>query len=180
MNINPKELYCLLAEHTKLELDLINSFVIDSTLSNSLLHHLYCITSVPPLHNVYLTRQSKSTWLGYIWNTCRGSSMIPQMTRQLLCTGIKCSLGTTTHTRLPITTDLLHFLKTQLWNDASYSFLEKRLLWSGFTLAFMVFSGPVNLCHRACSGQVSSSQLRTTITIDLQQSRTKINPFRQG
>ena len=111
----------VLIKHTKLELDFINSFVTDSTFRNSLLHHLYCITSVPPLHIVYLTRRSKSTWLGYIWNTSRGSSMIPQMIRQLLCTGIKCSLGTITYIHLPITTDLLHSLKLQLRNDASYS-----------------------------------------------------------
>ena len=78
---------------------------------------------------------------------------------QLLCTGIKRSQGTTSRTRLPITTDLLRSLKTQLRNDPSYSLLEKRLLWSAFTLAFMASLGPVNLRHKACSGRMSSSQL---------------------
>ena len=58
---------------------------------------------------------------------------------QLLCTGIKRSKGTTSHTRLPITIDLLCSLKTQLRNDSSYSLLEKRLLWSAFTLALYGF-----------------------------------------
>ena len=78
---------------------------------------------------------------------------------QLLCTGIKRSQGTTSRTRLPITIDLLRSLKTQLRNDSSYSLLEKRLLWSAFTLAFMASSGPENLRHQACSGRMSSSQL---------------------
>ena len=78
---------------------------------------------------------------------------------QLLCTGIKCSQGKTSHTHLPITIDLLRSLKTQLRNDSSYSLLEKRLLWSAFTLAFMASLGPVNFRHQACSGQMSSSQL---------------------
>ena len=78
---------------------------------------------------------------------------------QLLCTGIKRSQGTTSRTHLPITIDLLRSLKTQLRNDSSYSLLEKRLLWSAFTLLFMASLGPVNLRHQACSGRMSSSQL---------------------
>ena len=58
---------------------------------------------------------------------------------QLLCTGIKRSQGTTSRTCLPITIDLLHSLKTELRNNPSYSLLEKRLLWSAFTLAFYGF-----------------------------------------
>ena len=58
---------------------------------------------------------------------------------QLLCTGIKRSQGTTSRRRLPITIDLLRSLKTQLWNDSSYSVLEKRLMWSVFTLGYYGF-----------------------------------------
>ena len=96
---------------------------------------------------------------------------------QLLCTGIKRSQETTTHSRLPITIDLLRSLKAQLRNDASYSLLEKRLLWSAFTLAFYGFLR---------ASEFTSSSLQwldiqfstTTITIDLRQSKT--DPFRQG
>ena len=66
----------LFIEHTDLELDLINTLVANSTFSNSLLHHLHCVTSVFLLHNVYLTR---STWLGYACKTWREGSMISQM-----------------------------------------------------------------------------------------------------
>ena len=59
----------------------------------------------------------------------------PTDNKLLQLTGIKRSQGTTSRTRLPITIDLLRSLKTQLRNDSSYSLLEKRLLWSAFTLA---------------------------------------------
>ena len=96
---------------------------------------------------------------------------------QLLCTGIKRSQGTTSRTRLPITVDLLRSLKTQLWNNPSYSLLEKRLLWSAFTLAFY--------CSLRAS-EFTSSSLQwsdvqfsaTTVAIDLRQSKT--DPFRRG
>ena len=58
--------------------------------------------------------------------------------------------------------------------------VEKRLLWSVCTLAFMASSGPVNLFHQACGGRMSSSQLPATITIDLRQSKTRTNSFRRG
>ena len=57
----------------------------------------------------------------------------------LLCKGIKHSQGTTRRTRLPITINILHTLKTKLREESSYSLLEKRLLWSAFTLAFYGF-----------------------------------------
>ena len=96
---------------------------------------------------------------------------------QLLCTGIKRSQGTTSRTRLPITIDLLCSLKTQLRNDSSYSLLEKRLLWSAFTLAFYGFLR---------ASEFTSSSLQwldvqfsaTTVAIDLRQSKT--DPFRRG
>ena len=58
---------------------------------------------------------------------------------QLLCTGIKRSQGAGSRTRLLITVNLLRTLKTQLRSDDSYLLLEKRLLWSAFTLAFYGF-----------------------------------------
>ena len=96
---------------------------------------------------------------------------------QLLCTGIKRSQGTTTRSRLPITINLLRSLKTQLQNDASYSLLEKRLLWSAFTLAFYGFLRASEFT--SSSLQWSDIQFSTTtITIDLRQSKT--DPFRRG
>ena len=93
------------------------------------------------------------------------------------CDGIKRSQGTTSCTRLPITIDLLRSLKTQLRNDSSYSLLEKRLLWSAFTLDFYGFLR---------ASEFTSSSLQwldvqfsaTTVAIDLRQSKT--DPFRRG
>ena len=87
---------------------------------------------------------------------------------QLICTGIKRSQGTTNCTRLPITIDLLRSLKTQLQlrNDSSYSLLEKRLLWSAFTLAFYGFlraSEFTSLSLQWLDVQFSA----TTVAIDL-------------
>ena len=96
---------------------------------------------------------------------------------QLLCTGIKRSQGTTSRTRLPITIDLLRSLKTQLRNDSSYSLLEKRLLWSAFTLAFYGFLRASEFT--SSSLQWSDVQFSaTTIAVDLRQSKT--DPFRRG
>ena len=96
---------------------------------------------------------------------------------QLLCSGIERSQGTTTHSRLPITIDLLRSLKTQLRNDASYSLLERGLLWSAFTLAFYGFLRASEFT--SSSLQWSDIQFSTTtITIDLRQSKT--DPFRRG
>ena len=44
---------------------------------------------------------------------------------QLLCTGIKCSQGETSHTHLPITINILRALKNQLRSEESYSLQEK-------------------------------------------------------
>ena len=96
---------------------------------------------------------------------------------QRLCTGIKHSQGTTSRTRLPITIDLLRSIKTQLRNDSSYSLLEKRLLWSAFTLAFYGFLRASKFT--SSSLQWSDVQFSaTTVTIDLRQSKT--DPFRRG
>ena len=53
----------------------------------------------------------------------------------LLCTGIKRVQGIQTHSRLPITINILQTLKSQLRQDSSFSALEKRLPWAAFTLA---------------------------------------------
>ena len=96
---------------------------------------------------------------------------------QLLCTGIKRSQGTTSRTHLPITIDLLRSLKTPLWNDSSYSLLEKRLLWSAFTQAFYGFLRASEFT--SSSLQWSDVQFSaTTVAIDLRQSKT--DPFRRG
>ena len=96
---------------------------------------------------------------------------------QHLCTGIKRSQGTTSRTCLPITIDLLRSLKTQLRNDSSYSLLEKRLLWSAFTLAFYGFLRASEFM--SSSLQWSDVQFSaTTVAIDLLQ--FKIDPFRRG
>ena len=85
--------------------------------------------------------------------------------------------GTTSRTRLPITIDLLRSLKTQLQNDSSYSLLEKRLLWSAFTLAFYGFLRASEFT--SSSLQWSDVQFSaTTVAIDLRQSKT--DPFRRG
>ena len=96
---------------------------------------------------------------------------------QLLCTGIKRSQGGTSRTRLPITVNILRTLKNQLRSEESYSLLEKRLLWSAFTLAFYAFL-------RASEFTASNLQWSdinfspTSVTIHLQQSKT--DPFRRG
>ena len=58
---------------------------------------------------------------------------------RLLCKGIKRYHGTNRRTRLPITINILRTLKCKLREETSYSLLEKRLLWSAFTLAFYGF-----------------------------------------
>lgn len=57
----------------------------------------------------------------------------------LLCTGIKRFQGDNPRQRLPITINILKALKTELSGNSSYSLIEKRLLWSAFTLAFYGF-----------------------------------------
>ena len=121
--------FYILVKHTKLEFGLINSFVTNLTFSNSLLHYLatlrYFCTSIVQLYISYKTIK-----------VCLAGIHVEHLEKgfhdptndellQLLCTRIKCSQGTTTCTHLPITTDQLHSLKTQLHNDASYSLLEK-------------------------------------------------------
>ena len=68
---------------------------------------------------------------------------------QLLCKGIKQSQGDTSRLRLPITINILKVLKSQLQIDSSYTLLEKRLLWSAFTLAFYGF---LRASEFACCG----------------------------
>ena len=95
----------------------------------------------------------------------------------LLCKGIKQSQGDTSRPRLPITINVLKALKTQLRNSSYYPLVEKRLLWSVFTVAFYAFLR---------AGEFTDSSLQwcdvqsspTTITIHLRQSKT--DPFRRG
>lgn len=96
---------------------------------------------------------------------------------RLLCTGIKRTQGDTSRQRLPITINILKALKTQLRNDSSYSLVEKRLLWSAFTLAFYGF---LRASEYASSNLLwSDIQLTpSTVTILLRQSKT--DPFRHG
>ena len=96
---------------------------------------------------------------------------------RLLCKGIKRSQGDTSRPQLPVTINVLKALKTQLRNSSCYSLVEKRLLWSAFTLAFYAFLR---------AGEFTDSSLQwcdvqsspTTITIHLRQSKTDL--FRCG
>lgn len=58
---------------------------------------------------------------------------------RLMCKGIKPFHGTNRHTSLPITINILRTLKCKFTEETSYSLLEKRPLWSVFTLAFYGF-----------------------------------------
>ena len=101
--------------------------------------------------------------------------MTPQTISCCKLLALKPSQGTTSRTRLPITIDLLRSLKIQLRNDSSYSLLEKRLLWSAFTLAFYGFLRASEFT--SSSLQWSDVQFSaTTVAIDLRQSKT--DPFR--
>ena len=57
----------------------------------------------------------------------------------MLCKGIKRLQGDTTTLRLPIKIDTIWMLKDQLHHSHQYSLVEKRLLWSTFTVAFYGF-----------------------------------------
>ena len=96
---------------------------------------------------------------------------------RLLCKGIKRSQGDTSRQRLPITIHMLKALKTQLRKSSHYSPVEKRLLWSAFTLTFYAFlqAGEFTGSSLQWSDVQSSS---TTITIHLSQSKT--DQFRRG
>ena len=87
------------------------------------------------------------------------------------------SQGDTSRQRLPITINVLKALKNQLRNSSHYSPVEKRLLWSAFTLAFYAFlrAGEFTGLSLQWSDVQSSS---TTITIHLRQSKT--DSFRRG
>ena len=95
---------------------------------------------------------------------------------RLLCKGIKRSQGDTSRPWLPVTINVLKALKTQLWNSSYYSLVEKRLLWSAFTLAFYTFLQAEEFTDSSLQwSDVQSSP--TTITIHLRQSKT--DPFRR-
>ena len=88
--------------------------------------------------------------------------------------GNKRSQGDTSRPRLPVTINVLKDLKTQLRNSSYFSLVEKRLLWSAFTLAFYTFlqAGEFTDSSLQWSDMQSST---TTITMHLRQS--KIDPF---
>ena len=95
----------------------------------------------------------------------------------LLCKGIKRSQGTTRRTRLPITINILRTLKTKLREESSYSLLEKRLLWSAFTLAFYGFLRASEFATPDLSW--SNVQLNPNkVVVFIQQSKT--DPFCNG
>lgn len=80
------------------------------------------------------------------------------------------------HTHLPITVARLFSLKTELWDDASYSLLYKGCDGQHLHWLFMASSGPVNLHHQPEVGECPV--LNYSIAIDLQQSETDF--FRWG
>ena len=94
---------------------------------------------------------------------------------RLLCKGIKHSHGTNRHTRLPITINIFCTLKCKLREETSYSLLEKRQLWSAFTLAFHGFLR---------AGEFTTPELTWSciqhhkVVVFTQQSKT--DPFHQG
>ena len=83
-----------------------------------------------------------------------------QQLLQLLCTGIKRSQEAGSRTRLPITVNHFRTLKTQLWNDVSYSLLEKGYYGLLLHWLFMAFLESVNFHHQTCIGQTSTSLLQ--------------------
>ena len=95
----------------------------------------------------------------------------------LLCKGIKRSQGDTSRLSLPIPINILKVLKSELRIDLSYTLLEKRLLWSTFTLPFYGF---LRASEFASSNLLWSNVELTpaTVTIHLRQSKT--DPFRCG
>ena len=68
---------------------------------------------------------------------------------------------------------MLKALKTQLRNSSYYSLVEKRLLWSAFTLAFYTFLRAGEFTDSSLPWSDVQSSL-TTITIHLRQSKTDL------
>ena len=96
---------------------------------------------------------------------------------RLVCKGTKRSQGNTSRPRLPVTINVLKVLKIQLRNSSYYSLVEKRLLWSAFTLAFYAFLRAGEFTDSSLQwSNVQSSP--TTVTIHLRQSKT--DPLRRG
>ena len=95
----------------------------------------------------------------------------------LLCTGIKRSQGASSRTRLPITITVLQTLKSQLRLDQSFSFLEKRLLWAAFTLAFYGFLRASEFATPSLVWQhIQLASDKYTLFIP----QSKTDPFRHG
>ena len=144
---------------TKLELDPTNSFAISLISRSSQLHHLHCGTSsiVQRVYHKTIKVYLAGIRLKHIERGLHDPTNNQLL--QLLCTGIKRSLGAGSRTRLPITVNLLRTLKTQLRSDESYSLLEKGYYDLLLHWLFMAFLEPVNLHHQTCSGQTSTSLL---------------------
>ena len=100
----------------------------------------------------------------------------------MLCKGIKRLQGDNTTLRLPITIDIMCMLKDQLHHSHQYSLVEKRLLWSAFTVAFYGFlraskftsSTPIGATTLTCN----DIEFSPYILIRLRQSKTDL--FRRG
>ena len=95
----------------------------------------------------------------------------------LLCTGIKRSQGTRSHTCFPNTINVLKILKSQLCRDPSFPLLEKRLLRIAFTLAFYGFLRASELANAALIWQcIHLESDRYTVFIE----QSKTDHFRCG
>ena len=94
----------------------------------------------------------------------------------LVCRGIRRQQGDNQRTRLPITINLLRVLKQQLRLCNSYTYLEKRMLWTVFTFAFYGFFQASELTSNLTWSDIWL--LLNQISITLHQSKT--DPFRHG
>ena len=93
---------------------------------------------------------------------------------QLVCRGIRHHQGDNQRNRLPITLNILRTLQEQL-RQSSYTFQEKLMLWSAFTIAFYGFfraSEYVNLRW----DDVTYDEEQMSITLH----QSKTDPFRRG
>ena len=105
----------------------------------------------------------------------------------LLLHGIKCTLGLTSHQRVPITMTLLRQIKEELACAPDYLPTDKLILWSAFTLAFYSFLWSSEFTSPSASQFNPLVHLSTTdvsltstgcLTLHLKASKT--DPYRQG
>ena len=104
-----------------------------------------------------------------------------------LCRAIKRLHGTQVRTRLPITIDILRTLKQQLHLDTSLALLDKRMLWSAFTIAFYGFLRSSEFVSPKCKidGDDHVALMLSNISVshdslDIYISESKTDPFRKG